>query len=719
MISEPALDRLSAMFRGPDVSGTRYEIISVLGRGGMGVVYLARDTVLDREVALKIVERPAGDANEARILARLEHPGIVPVHDFGELPDGRLFYAMKRVRGDRLDRWMASGHDLAERLGVFLRVCDAVAFAHAHGVIHRDLKPENVMVTSDGRVKLTDFGIAKATGSAQTGSFLTATGTTVGTPNYMAPEQAMGQEVGPWTDLYSVGVMAFEFFVGRVPFRDTEEPMAVLMRQVSDPIPAARSLNPEIDQSVSDWIERMLVKDPDERTGSADEAWDEFEEIVISMVGPRWRRSARLLEPSDRPPDTPAGPATPPPTQAARTPLMPTRRMRDSNPALAETVMPEAATRRLEPDDGPERPRRRMSTAMKAGVLVVALLFALAAGLSGRGADSGRSNGGEVIAPTSTVTSPDLALRVPHGWSRLKRPPDLGLPLSHGTAVAPQGRNGPVVVFGVARGRRASNSALLPAAFLGATGQSTGAAPRRSAVRLPEQNLEAWRYPGLRPIGNARQLTVFTVPTSGGVATVACALPPAAAAGFAAQCDAIAGTLQLRRGRAYPIGPSDAYASSLNGTVGELQQTTKSGEETLLGSQTLAGQAAAAQTIASAYEGAATQLAALDLSPADREANARLVKALRAAGRVYRRAASAATAGDPDAYRAASAAVPGAKQEVNSALAGVRAAGYQPANQGSAPSEAAPRTPNSSEPKSDAGVGDSRSDDPSDDEEEN
>jgi len=160
MISEPALDRLSAMFRGPDVSGTRYEIISVLGRGGMGVVYLARDTVLDREVALKIVERPAGDANEARILARLEHPGIVPVHDFGELPDGRLFYAMKRVRGDRLDRWMAAGHDLAERLGVFLRVCDAVAFAHANSVIHRDLKPENVMVGEFGEVLVLDWGIA-------------------------------------------------------------------------------------------------------------------------------------------------------------------------------------------------------------------------------------------------------------------------------------------------------------------------------------------------------------------------------------------------------------------------------------------------------------------------------------------------------------------------------------------------------------------------------
>src|SRR3954453_12761372 len=188
MISEPALDRLSGMFQRPDVSGTRYELVSILGRGGMGVVYLARDTVLDREVALKIVEPPSHDANEARILARLEHPGIVPVHDFGDLPDGRVFYAMKRVRGDRLDRWMTPARDLAERLGVFLRVCDAVAFAHAHGVIHRDLKPENVMVGEFGEVLVLDWGIATTTELQIAEGRLQVAGTVA----YMAPEQARG-----------------------------------------------------------------------------------------------------------------------------------------------------------------------------------------------------------------------------------------------------------------------------------------------------------------------------------------------------------------------------------------------------------------------------------------------------------------------------------------------------------------------------------------------
>jgi serine/threonine protein kinase len=205
MISEPALDRLAGLLRRPDVSGTRYELLAVLGRGGMGVVYLARDTVLDREVALKIVDRatsPDGSAadtasalsNEARILARLEHPGIVPVHDFGELPDGRLFYAMKQVRGERLDRWMSGDRSLADRLAVFLRICEAVSFAHARGVVHCDLKPENVMVGEFGEVLVLDWGIANQA--------------LAGTPPFMAPEQTRaGGAIDPRTDVHALGAI--------------------------------------------------------------------------------------------------------------------------------------------------------------------------------------------------------------------------------------------------------------------------------------------------------------------------------------------------------------------------------------------------------------------------------------------------------------------------------------------------------------------------------
>jgi eukaryotic-like serine/threonine-protein kinase len=233
MISERALDRLSGMFRNPDVSGTRYELLAELGRGGMGVVYLARDTALGREVALKIVEpADAGTrgtsaatlAHEARILARLEHPGIVPVHDLGELPDGRVFYAMKRVRGERLDRWLAAGHDLTQRLTVFLRICDAVAFAHAHAIVHRDLKPENVMIGQFGEVLVLDWGIASAftipdsaftipdsaftiPHSALRTPHSALRGRVAGTPAYMSPEQRAGGLVDHRADIYALGVV--------------------------------------------------------------------------------------------------------------------------------------------------------------------------------------------------------------------------------------------------------------------------------------------------------------------------------------------------------------------------------------------------------------------------------------------------------------------------------------------------------------------------------
>ncbi len=711
----------------------RYEVLEELGRGGMATVFLARQAELDRLVALKELSafRQADPSftqrflRESRLAGSMSHPNIVTVHDYFE-HDGVPYIAMEYVERGSL-RPHIGRVSLTQVAGILEGMLSALEYAERHEIVHRDIKPENVMVTSSGRVKITDFGIAKATGSARTGTFLTETGTTVGTPNYMAPEQAMGRGVGPWTDLYSVGVMAFEFFVGRVPFSDTEEPMAILMRQVSDPIPPARSVNPEVDPAISDWIERLLVKEPEGRTRSAGEAWDQFEEIVLHAVGPRWRRSAPLLEPSQRAPDTPAGPATPPPTMAAQPPLMSTLEAPEGpSRSLRRTEMPEAPTRRLDDGDGraraDRRGRRRVPPVAKAVLILFALFFVAAAALGGHSSPPSGSSGVAVATPASTVTGRDMALQVPRGWSRLRRAPDVGLPLSHATGVAPR-RGGAVLAFGLVKGRTASNSSLLPAAFLGSTGQASGGVPPRKAVRLPAHNLQAWRYANLQPLGADRALTVYTVPTSAGVATVACAAPPDQREAFTAQCDAIAATLQLRSATPYPIGPSNAYASSLNGTIGSLQQETTPAEQSLVGSQTLAGQAAAARSLAGAYAAAAAQLGGLNLSPADTSANARLVSALRAAARAYRKAAHAATAGNPDAYRAASAAIPAAKARVNSALAGVRAAGYGPAGQGGGSSgrssgggsakggASSPASP--AQPRND--VGDSRSDDPSDD----
>jgi serine/threonine protein kinase len=743
----------------------RYEILDELGRGGMATVYLARQADLNRLVALKELSafRQSDPSftkrflRESRVAGSLSHPNIVTVYEYFDA-DEAPYIAMEYVACGSLRPHI--GHmPLTQVAGVLEGILSALDYAEQHQIVHRDLKPENVMVTSEGRVKLTDFGIAKATGQAYGGSFLTAAGTTVGTPNYMAPEQAMGKEVGPWTDLYSVGVMAFEMFVGQVPYHDTEEPMAVLMRQVSDPIPPARSLNPEVDQATSDWIERLLVKEPADRVQSASEAWDQFEEIVLSLVGPRWRRAARLPALSPRPGDASERAARP--RSTTTTGQTPTARMTRSTTtrslslseapthrvgereqaALAATVMPRRPSPRLDDDDeSPERPRRRRRSALlKVAFAALAALVALAAAFGGHGSDHGGAAGGgpvasqgpgestrpAVAAPASTVTGAQLALKVPRGWSRVgSNPPDVGLPLSGAVAVAPGGRSGgPVVEFGVMRGSSAANTALLPAAFLGSIGQPAGTVPARTAVRLPTQHLQAWRYRDLQPSGTDRTLTVHAVPTTGGVATVVCAAPDAQASAFAAQCAAVAGTLRLVNGRPYPVGPSDTYANALNAAIGDLQQATSSAQTNLDKARTLPDQAAAERALASDYETAAAQLATLELSPADRGANRQLVTALRRAGAAYRRAAHAATGSDAGKYRAASAAIPTAKAAVNSALAGVRAAGYQAASPPSpapapAPATTRPSAPAATRPSApQSDVGDSRSDDPSDDSE--
>jgi serine/threonine protein kinase len=268
----------------------------------MAIVYLAHQLDLERDVALKELGRlQANDPafaerflREARLAGSLAHPNIVTVHEYFE-EGGLPYLAMEYLERGSL-RPLVGRLSIPQMVGVFEAVLAGLAHAESRGIVHRDLKPENLMVTGEGGVKIADFGIAKAFDRAATGRFLTATGTTVGTPAYMAPEQAMARELGPWTDLYSLGVIAYELVVGHVPFHDTDTPMAILLRHVNEPVPAARSVKPELDPRLSNWVEKLLAKDPKDRYRSAHDAWDELEEIVLALTGPRWRREARLLD---------------------------------------------------------------------------------------------------------------------------------------------------------------------------------------------------------------------------------------------------------------------------------------------------------------------------------------------------------------------------------------------------------------------------------------
>lgn len=243
ILSDDQLRHLIDVVDRPDFSATKYRIQQEIARGGMGTIFLAEDTHLMRLVAIKVLNTSETNPQmvermqqEAGIIARLEHPGIVPVHDVGSLPDGRVYYVMKYVRGKRLDHYLETAPSLAERLRLFRTTCEAVAFAHAHGVIHRDLKPENIMIGPFGEVLVMDWGIAKlldlvdvetpalARYQSRSTTLTTDHGTVLGTPSYMAPEQASGDValVDRRADVYSLGAILCFLLLGDSPSQEKE-----------------------------------------------------------------------------------------------------------------------------------------------------------------------------------------------------------------------------------------------------------------------------------------------------------------------------------------------------------------------------------------------------------------------------------------------------------------------------------------------------------------
>ena len=233
-LTDEVLRHLQAVVDQPDLEALPYRFVSTIGRGGMGVVYLVEDLRLNRQVAMKVIDLPAHNKaittrmqREARVIAALEHPGIVPIYEAGTLADGRFYYVMKYVRGQRLDEYLANHAALPNRLRVFQKICEAVSFAHARQVVHRDLKPENIMVGEFGEVLVMDWGLAKimrqnaiaASGKPNVAMLgpirhngdpnQTDGSVIIGTPAYMAPEQAGGCNdlIDERSDVYSLGAI--------------------------------------------------------------------------------------------------------------------------------------------------------------------------------------------------------------------------------------------------------------------------------------------------------------------------------------------------------------------------------------------------------------------------------------------------------------------------------------------------------------------------------
>jgi serine/threonine-protein kinase len=257
---------------GGAVVGGRYELQRRLGSGGMADVWLATDQMLNRPVALKFLhERFAQDAQfverfrrEAEAAAGLQHANVVGVFDRGDA-DGRHWIAMEYVEGAALKDLIARGLTVGEAVEIVRQILVGARFAHSRGIVHRDLKPQNVLVDAEGRARVTDFGIARAGASE-----ITATGSVLGTAQYLSPEQAQGLAVTETSDVYSVGVMLYEALTGAVPF-DADTPVAVALKQVSEQPRPPSALNPKVTPALDAVVLRALAKDPANRFQSADE----------------------------------------------------------------------------------------------------------------------------------------------------------------------------------------------------------------------------------------------------------------------------------------------------------------------------------------------------------------------------------------------------------------------------------------------------------------
>ncbi len=283
------------------VAGGRYRLERPLGHGGMASVYLARDSELDRPVAVKLLaENAAGDdglrerfVREARLAARLSHPNIVSVFDAGE-DGGRPYIVMEHVEGETLAELLAGRGRLPadEARGLALQAARGLAHAHAAGLVHRDIKPQNLLLRDEGTLKIADFGIARAA----EGTALTQAGTVLGTAAYLAPEQALGEEATPAADVYSLGAVLYELLTGKPPY-EFESLADLADKQRRHAIAPVRELAPDVPRDLEDIVMRCLARNPAYRPASAAEL---ERELGPANAEPPTERLTAPREPSRR-----------------------------------------------------------------------------------------------------------------------------------------------------------------------------------------------------------------------------------------------------------------------------------------------------------------------------------------------------------------------------------------------------------------------------------
>ena len=356
-----------------------YQVVAPLGEGGMAAVYKAYQPSVDRYVALKVLPQHfAKDPEfverfkrEAKVIANLQHPHILPVHDFGE-SDGYTYMAMRFIRGGELSQWIEKNQPLSlpQIRRIISQIGDALDYAHAQGVMHRDVKPSNVLIDERGNCLLTDFGLARM---VETSVKITRTGGILGTPAYMSPEQGMGQGIDHRSDIYALGVVLYEMVTGRPPYQ-AETPMAIMIKHIQSPLPPPTKYNPDLPEDVERVILKALAKEKEDRFATAGDLVKALEKATAHptiSTGAARPTVAAIHTPQEQEAETavPATPPTPVPVQddvetaVPATPPTPVPVQDDVETAVIDT-----------PTDTP-KPRRNLRKWALIGIGVIVVGF--------------------------------------------------------------------------------------------------------------------------------------------------------------------------------------------------------------------------------------------------------------------------------------------------------------------------------------------------------
>jgi hypothetical protein len=646
-----------------------YRVDGVLGQGGMAVVYRATQLSLNRTVALKLLAGELSDdpsfrerfRREGQLQAGLDHLHIVPVYEAGETEFG-LFLAMRLITGSTLKELILANALTPRRtLRILAQVAQALDSAHEAGLIHRDVKPQNILIGQGDQVYLADFGLIKSHDEAA----LTSPGQFMGTIDYVAPEQIQGEPASAASDCYALTAVMYECLSGRVPFPHDNE-AAVLHDHIVTAPPRLSEVRPDLSPALDDVIAAGMAKNPALRPPASELIKAAARAVSTGADSSSAESEAAPLGQPTRisgiAGDDPAGDSTWQLTRghgqinAAATTGDETRISREEDGGPAVTA-PAAETPKAV---GPPR----AASGWLAGLVVIALAAAAVAGYL-----VGHPGRAQAVSFANSAAGGALQVSFPSGWHTGADTAVIpGLRLQ--SAVGLTDGDGASFLAGTVTS--VNGPALLPAAL-----QSHISGGRSAADTVLLGSLRASRYAGLAVKGVPGPVTLYVLPTSSGVATLACVIGRDPRAGAATQCAQIAATLRLHGTRALSLAPSPAYARAVGGALQTLRAATQGPAQALSAAHTRKAQATASSGLSAAYGTATHTLGALTAPPQATGSQRQIVVALGRLRDGYAAAAAAARSGSAHAYRAATRDITRSSGALGRGLDGLHQAGYQ------------------------------------------